>query len=80
MYTSETFWLSDTIITMYIGPDEQYFKNKVALIFLAISLDICLSAQKNRLAKTVLLSTHNIFFGLEIRKFMYNYAFLSGGV
>ena len=29
---------------------------------------MCLGAQKNRLIETVLLSTHNICFGREIRK------------
>ena len=37
-------------------------------------LTFVLDAQKNRLIETVLLSTHNICFGLEIRKF----AHLSG--
>ena len=30
-----------------------------------------LGAQKNRLIETVLLSTHNICFGLEIRKLIF---------
>ena len=31
-----------------------------------------MGAQKNRLIETVLLSTHNICFGREIRKFIFN--------
>ena len=38
-----------------------------------------LGDQKNRLIETVLLSAHNIFFGLEIRKLLFWYALLSGG-
>ena len=38
------------------------------------------SAQKNRLIETVLLSTHNICFGREIRKIVFCYALLSGGL
>ena len=36
-----------------------------------------LDAQKNRLIETVLLSTHNICFGLEIRKLNFRYALLT---
>ena len=39
-----------------------------------------MGAQKNRLIETVLLSTHNICFGNEIRKIIFNYAHLSGGL
>ena len=47
------------------------FKSKIVIIFLSISLNMCLpdqknrldAAQKNHLIKTVLLSTHNICFG-----------------
>ena len=41
--------------------------HKIVIIFLTISLNICLGAQKNRLIKTVLLSTHNICFGWETK-------------
>ena len=40
-------------------------------------LTYVLSAQKNRLIQTVLLSTHNICFGLEIRKLIFRYALLA---
>ena len=36
--------------------------------------------QKNRLSETVLLSTHNICVGLEIKKIVLQYALLSGGI
>ena len=53
---------------------------KIAFIFLSISLNMCFGAQKNRLNETVLLSTHNICFGREIRKIIFSYALLSGGL
>ena len=37
-----------------------------------------MGAQKNRLIETVLLSTHNICLGWEIRKIIFSYARLSG--
>ena len=36
-----------------------------------------MGAQKNRLIETVLLSTHNICFGCEIRKLNFRYALLT---
>ena len=39
-------------------------------------LTYVLGAQKNRLIETVLLSTQNICFGLEIRKLNFSYALL----
>ena len=39
-----------------------------------------LDAQKNRLIETVLLSTHNICFCLEIKKIVFQFALLSGGL
>ena len=41
-------------------------KRKTVNIYLSIRLNISLGPQKNRLIETVLLSTHNIYFGLEI--------------
>ena len=43
-------------------------------------LTFVLGAQKNRLNETVLLSTHNICFVLELRKLIFNYAHLSKGL
>ena len=37
-------------------------------------LTYVLGAQKNRLIETVLLSTHNICFGFDIRKIDFRYA------
>ena len=37
-------------------------------------------AQKNRLIETVLLRTHNICLGLEIRKIDFSYALLTVGL
>ena len=39
-----------------------------------------MGAQKNRLIETVLLGTHNIFFGSETRKFIFNFTLLSKGL
>ena len=50
------------------------------IIFLSISLNMCFGAQKNRLSEVVLLSTHNICFGWEIRKIMFRYTPVSGGL
>ena len=49
---------------------------KIVIIFLSVSLNICLGAQKNRLIETVLLSTHNTCSGWEsgkIRKIISSY-------
>ena len=55
-------------IGIYIGPVRQKeIQRKIVIIFLSISLNISLCAQKNRLSETVLLSTHNICFEWEIR-------------
>ena len=43
---------------------------KIAIIFLSISLNI----------EALILSTHNICFGWEIRKIIFSYALLSGGL
>ena len=40
-------------------------------------LTYVMGAQKNRLNETVLLSTHNICFGREIRKLNFRYALLT---
>ena len=48
-----------------------YFQRKIVNIFLPIILAYVLCAQKNRLIETILLSTHNICFGLEIRKLFF---------
>ena len=39
-----------------------------------------LGAQKNRLIEMVLLSTHNICFGWEIKKIYFQYTLLSVGL
>ena len=40
-----------------------HFEQKIVIIFLPISLNMCFGAQKNRLIEMVLLSTYNICFG-----------------
>ena len=50
-------------------------------IFSYPSIYTCvLGAQKNRLIETVLLSTHNICFGWEIKKKDFQYVLLSEGL
>ena len=51
------------ITEQIIGLDKQNFQCKDVNIFLLISFNICLGAQKNRLIETVLLRTHNICLG-----------------
>ena len=64
------FWF----ICVFTGLDKQKkIQHKIVNIFLPISFNICLGAQKNRLIETVLLSTHNICFSLEIRKLNFRY-------
>ena len=47
-----------------IGPNKQdLWKHKIVNNFLIFSFNICCGAQKNCLIKTVLLSTHNLWFG-----------------
>ena len=41
---------------------------------------MCFGCSKEQFIETVLLSTHNICFGGEIRKIIFKYAFLSGGL
>ena len=53
---------------------------RVMNIFLSISSNMLLRAQKNRLIETVLLSTQNIGFGCEITKLIFDYTLLSGGL
>ena len=53
------------------------FQCKIVNAFLPIFLSHVLGAQKNRLIETVLLSTHNICFGSEIRKLFFCYTLLT---
>ena len=46
-----------------IGPVKQFLSVKLGLFSYPSVLPCVLSAQKNRLIETVLLSTHNICFG-----------------
>ena len=45
-----------------------------------INLNMCFVCSKESSHQTVLLSTHNICFGWEIKKIALPYAFLSGGL
>ena len=43
-----------------VSPVKQNFDDKIVIIFLSISLNIFLGAQKNHLIEMVLSSNHNI--------------------
>ena len=58
----------------------KFYLRKISIIFLPINLNMCFGAQKNRLIETVLLITHNICFGWEIKKIIFLYTLLSGGL
>ena len=47
------------------------FEHKIVNNFLPTSYNV-LGTQNNRLIETVILSTHNICFGWEIRKIIFN--------
>ena len=59
-----------------IGPDKQIFlfRGKLWLFSYPSVPTFVLGAQKNHLIEMVLLSTHNICFGWEIRKLVFNEA------
>ena len=67
------FWARDHRIRIVCAP-------KIAFISFPINSNMCLGAQKNHLIETFLLSTHNICFGWEIRKIIFQYTLLSGGL
>ena len=68
------------VVSISIEPVKLFFSIKLQL-FTYPSVKTCvLGAQNNRLIETVLLSTHNICFGLEIRKINLSYTLLSGGL
>ena len=48
--------------------------------FLILGFNMCLGAQQNRLIETVLLGTHNVYFVLEVRTLIFDYARLSRGL
>ena len=53
------------------------FECKIVNISYPSILTYVLGAQKNRLNETVILSTHNICFGWEIRKLNFRYTLLT---
>ena len=55
----------------WTNEDDVRPKRKIMITSLSISLNICFGAQKNRLIETVLLRTHNICFGWELRKWFF---------
>ena len=59
---------------------ENFICVKFSLFSYPLILTYGFGAQKNRLIETVLLSTYNICFGLEIKKIIFQYALLSGGL
>ena len=68
-----------SVKTILTGAKKKKMSVKL-LVFLYLSALTCvLGAKKNGLIETVLLSTHNICFGSEVRKIIYSDA-LSGGL
>ena len=55
-------WLAQVLS---IGQFKQIFRRKILIIYISISLNMCFGCSKE---ETVLLSTHNICFGWEIKK------------
>ena len=53
------------------------FKMKLKIFFYPSVLAYVLGARKNHLIETVLLSTHNICFGWEMRKLFFWYTLLT---
>ena len=80
----------DTVVDWFNGtegfgtPEKQHKNFSLKLLIHVFSyplfLAYVLGAQKNLLIETVLLSTHNICFGWEIRKLIFSYALLSKGL
>ena len=57
--------------------DKQFFKRKIAIIFLSISFKhLFRDAQKNRLIQTILLSTHNVCLLKKLENNMPSYSYL----
>ena len=56
-----------------IALDKRFFEHKIVNIFLPFTFYVCFGCSKAILIETVLLSTHNICFGLEIRKLIFWY-------
>ena len=63
---SEVFPLSEGMIQKHI--DKKILSVKLKIFSYPSILTFVLGAQKNRLIERVLLSTHNICFGQQIRK------------
>ena len=70
--------INETMI--YTGLEKQIFSTEIVIIFLPIPLRYVLGAPENRLIETVLLSTHNICFGWEIRRKKFCYSPLTKGL
>ena len=69
---------SEDCMDMPICPFKQNFDYKIVILISYLLVKTCvLGAQKNCLNETVLLSTKNTCFGLEIRKIFFNYVFKS---
>ena len=56
------------------------FERKIVINFFPINLNTCFCAQKNCLSEMVLLNTHKICLGWEIRWLIFNYPLLSWGM
>ena len=78
---SHVFQQIKFISAIFVCPQQVYinkkFQREVVFFSYPSILTYVLGAQKNRLIETVLLSTHNICFGWEIRKLNLRYALLT---
>ena len=89
LYCKLFSWIVQQINFMLQEDESRYTIAQDKTTFLSINLSIfsypsvltyVLGAQKNRLIETVLLSTYNIRFGLEIRKLIFEYELLTIGL
>ena len=71
---------ANTIAPIIRGLNKQKYLSVKLQIHVCSVLTFVLGAQKNRLNETVLLSTHNIHFGWEVRKFILWYILLTKGL
>ena len=65
---------------LHLSRQANHFVHKIVIIFLSFGLNISFWCSKEPLSEMVLLSTHNICFGWELRFFFFDHPLLSGGL
>ena len=63
-----------------IGPVKKKKLCKIVIIFLSVSLNICFGCSKEPSHRDGSFEYPNICFGCKIRKIIFSYALLSGGL